>query len=103
MFKTELFFDDDTNILSLLTIILVIGVLNNLKYLHIALFLLIFLWIEQKKSEWMNRIYPALVPIMINFWYCAIWLTRGCNRSVYWMLFINRLDELEGLVNDLIF
>jgi len=43
MFKTELFFDDDTNILSLLTIILVIGVLNNLKYLHIALFLLIFL------------------------------------------------------------
>jgi hypothetical protein len=91
MFNTELFFADDTNILSLLTIIFVIGVLNNLKYLHIALLLLTFLWIEQKKSEWINKIYPALVPIIINFWYCAIWLTIGCNRSVYWMLLIKRL------------
>jgi hypothetical protein len=65
--------------------------LKNLKYLQIAFKEYIFLWIEQKKSECTKSISPDVVPRIINLWYWAIWLTKGCKRSAYWILLVKIL------------
>lgn len=82
MLRIELFFEEDTNKRSWWMARRVIGVLNSLKYLQTAGEFVFFFCVLQKKSEFMKNTSPAVVPTIMNLWYCAIWLTNGCNRSL---------------------